>query len=198
MSNPFAEYRLYRANFSPFVGIAYGTSKLVGLLKRPMLKAVALTAPFVWLLWSCFLMQEVWSNEVAIYVYSLAVYPDSYEMIQQLGSYYENRNAFDLAEEQYQKAVPLVGKFHGVVNLHPVRLLFRIYVHSRQWDKALKEIEVIERDFSAGQLPTDGYGMYLHMLKVKNDRLRYEEIKKKAQGFYPSEVYPLWTDPETK
>jgi hypothetical protein len=175
MSNPFAEYRLYQSNLAPFMGIA-------------------LICPCLWLLWSCILMQLIWRSEVAIYVYSLSVYPESFELTQLLGGYYEGREEWDLAEEQYIKAIPLVKMNTGVVPFHPYRLLFRIYAHSGQWNKALKEIALIESELSGGKLQPDGYEVYLRILRRIQDKPRFDQIRKKALGFYPSIDFPVWED----
>jgi hypothetical protein len=192
MINPFAEYRLYQPNLSLFVGIAYLASRVFLLIQRPTLKVVAVSAPLLWLVWSCVLMQMVWRDEAALYVYSLAVYPESYQLTQMLGAYYEKKMQWDLAEEQYTKAIPLLKNSTGVVLFHPYRLLFRIYVYSKQWDKALKEIDLIESELSGGKLPDDGYDVYLRILRKINDRPRFEMIRKKSQAFYPNHSFPEW------
>jgi hypothetical protein len=199
MSNPFAEYRLYQSNLALFIGIACLVSLILSFVERPVLKAVALTGPLVWLLLNCYFMQKIWSSDISIYVYSQAVYPDAYEMTQLLGSYYEGHRAYGQAEEQYLKALALMDKPHGIVYFHPRHLLFRIYVQSHQLDKALKEVDLIEREVGGGQLPYEGYRAYLELLNIKKDHQRFNEVRSRATQHFPDLSFPEWgkklTDP---
>jgi hypothetical protein len=194
MINPFAEYRLYQANLALFVGVGFLLNQLLGLVEKPVLKGVVLASLFSWVVWSCVLMQTVWENEASIFVYSLAVYPEAFELHLLLGSYYETNYKWDLAEEQYLEAVPLVKKHHGPISYHPYRLLFRIYVFSKQWKKALNEIDLIEKELGNGLLPEDGYVVYLRLLRKIDDRVNFDKIREKAVGSYPSSVFPKWGD----
>ncbi len=199
--NPFAEYRLYQADLALFVAIAWGLERLCGLLARAPARMAIRAALLTWTAWNCFLMQRVWSSEPAIYVHSLGSYPDSPELTQLLGGYFEDSGRLDLAEEQYRKSEELLARHPIPLPIHPSTLLAQLYVKSGDEAKLLGELERMNADPAIARLDASFYREELRLLRAKGLRERFEAIRLRAGAENRGQLLPAWdeaTPPGTK
>ena len=192
MINPFAEYRLYQPNISLFLFLGVLAERVALHLKNSHLKWFISLVLLTWIGWSNYLIQKVWAEEAAIYVHSLGVYPESFELYHLLGGYYEDRHRFDQAEINYLKAEELAPRRHRPMTIHPSGSLLRIYLENHLMDKSLRQFESIQANPDFGQIPPDYYSTWLKLLHQAGKQTRFSEVRSIATIAFPREVFPTW------
>ena len=153
MVNPFAEYRLYQPNIALFAAMGFGLEWVLGLIGSAVLRAGVLLAFGLCLIAGCVMEQRVWADPAMLLTQSLSVYPNSPELVQILGGYFEDAGRFDLAEQLYSRSEELLGKHPRVLLTHPSTLLVILYLRAGKSELALRELEKIRSNPSFGPVP---------------------------------------------
>jgi|GEM_PF-4555484 len=196
MVNPFAEYRLYQANISVFIAIALLLTTATRYL-RPRLFTVVLSSLALFMGFSLYQQQRVWSSEISLLVHSLGVYPQSVALTKMMGAAYDNYGKYDLAEEYYLKAEVMAThdtRLSAKDFFPPAALLFIMYSKTNQVDKAIirfEELRAMKVD-----LPIEAYRYYLSALRLKKDRTRFERARLEAKTKFPYLVVENWDHSE--